>query len=217
MILKPTTGMDDWKEFVASPTHWRAGYSAMETARSWETARGLPAEIAALFAPGAELLLAIPEYKVALPGGGRDSQNDVFALIAEGDDLVVCMIEGKRDEPFGPTLEEWRTGTPGRETRLAAICEMLDLDQTALAPTLRYQLFHRAASALSTAGRFRTTQSAMIVQSFSPDRRWFRDFADFCALFGLSPGPDEMVPVSLSGGRTLRLGWAFCRVPEGGE
>jgi len=54
----------------------------METALAWENASGLPEELAALF-PDARLIQAIVEYPVALPGGGRPSFTDVFALIAD--------------------------------------------------------------------------------------------------------------------------------------
>jgi hypothetical protein len=51
-----------------------------------------------------ELLLAMPEYKVALPPLFRaESQNDVFALARAGDRTYALMIEGKVSEPFGET------------------------------------------------------------------------------------------------------------------
>lgn len=78
-ILVPTLGADDWRRFLADPEkHWKRGYSAMAAALSWEAANGVPPEISELFGGSLELLLAIPEHKVALPGGGRESQCDVF-------------------------------------------------------------------------------------------------------------------------------------------
>ena len=61
----------------------------MSVAQSWEAAdSGLPREIEALLSTssevslhGSELLLAIPEYQVELPGGSRPTQTDVFALV----------------------------------------------------------------------------------------------------------------------------------------
>ncbi len=105
-ILVPTQSPEDWCHLLADPDkHWRAGYSALSAAISWETAHGLPPEIALLLGPDAELLLAIPEHKVAMPGKGRDSQCDVFALVKAGGQTiaVAVAVEAKVAEPFGPT------------------------------------------------------------------------------------------------------------------
>lgn len=211
MILRPTTCPEDWKVFLAQPElHWKPGRSAMETAHSWEGAQGVPQEIAAFF-PGAQKLLAVPEYKVALPGGGADSQNDVFALLRDDRGLIPLMVEAKRDESFGPTLGEWLTdASDGKRARLAAICSMMGLDPATLDPSLRYQLFHRTASAIVTAHRFHADRAAMVVQSFSPDRRWYQDFAAFAGLFGPAPEPGVARNRGLPGGKTLLLGWATC-------
>ena len=71
-IFVPSAVAADWKRLLAEPEkHWKTGYSAKTLAQSWESAKGLPPGVAALFeleddADG--LLLALPEYKVALPG-----------------------------------------------------------------------------------------------------------------------------------------------------
>jgi len=58
-----------------------------------------------------ELLLAIPEYQVKLPGGSRSSQNDLFVLARAFDGgLAAIMVEGKASEPFCETLEIWLKG-----------------------------------------------------------------------------------------------------------
>ena len=81
---------------------WRTGYSAKTLACCWEDCDGslteMPNEIAKLFAStlegeSPELLLAIPEHKVRLPGGHRASQVDVFALItAAGQTFSVAVV-----------------------------------------------------------------------------------------------------------------------------
>ena len=210
MILRPTASIEDWREFLAKPDlHWKPGRSAMETAHAWEQAQGLPPEIAELFPEGTELLLAIPEYKVPLPGGARDSQNDVFALLAEGNSLIACMVEAKRDEPFGPTLADWQGGGgAGKNQRLAALTEILCLDPAVLVPDIRYQLVHRAASAVLTARRFRTRRAAMVVQSFSSEHRWFEDYSRFVALFGMPAERNRIVTAQLHDEMELSFGWA---------
>lgn len=46
-ILIPSSGPDDWQQFLADPQkQWKRGYSAMAVALSWEAAQGLPPEVA---------------------------------------------------------------------------------------------------------------------------------------------------------------------------
>jgi hypothetical protein len=81
-IYVPSSGCNDWQRLLADPEkHWRPGFSAFATARAWEAADGLPQEIAELLGPDPELLLAIPEHKVRLPGWERTTECDVFALV----------------------------------------------------------------------------------------------------------------------------------------
>ena len=89
----------------------------------------MPPEIADLFVatPGLserspELLLALPEYKVPLPGGARDSQNDVFALVRGDRGLMTMMVEGKVNEEFGPTIGKWfNPPTSGKRKQAEAV------------------------------------------------------------------------------------------------
>lgn len=209
MILIPTRSPDDWRALLADPVkHWKPGFSAMAAARSWEAAKGLPPEVAALLGPDATLLLAIPEHKVALPGKGRESQCDVFALARSGGQTLSVAIEAKVAEPFGPTIGEWLVGaSAGKITRLAALCDLLGC---AHPPTdaLRYQLFHRTAAAVIESARFKTDRVAMIVHSFTADHLWFADFAAFCGFLGHPATPDVPVEHRLPSGKTLTLGWA---------
>ncbi|WP_353471680.1 hypothetical protein PVT71_10230 [Salipiger sp. H15] len=209
-IYVPTTGSEDWRQFLADPaTQWRRGYSAMAAALSWEAAGGaLPGEISMLLGGNAELLLALPEHKVSLPGGGRASQCDVFALVRASGETVALAVEAKVDEPFGPTVGAWLDGaSAGRLGRMAFLCELLGLENPP-PDRLRYQLLHRTAAAVVEAGRFKTDRAAMIVQSFSPERRWFEDFAAFCEALGQPVDPSGAARVTLPSGLPLLLGWA---------
>src|SRR5260370_13818620 len=163
-IVVPTDGVRDWRKRLADPVkQWQTGYSAKTLAHAWEDAAGLPPEIAALLSGfgKVELLLAIPEYDVPLPGGERPSQNDVFALVRSKDGLIVIMVEGKVAESFGPTLEEWRKdASAGKTERLAYIRARLGLARDP-APVTRYQLLHRAASAAIVAERYHASDAAI--------------------------------------------------------
>lgn len=172
-VYIPSSGPADWKQFLAHPERqWREGYSAWCAAQSWEGAGSLPRSIANLLGEEAELLLALPEHKVALAGGGHPSQCDVFALVRRGPRTLALAVEAKVAETFGQTLGQWRSkASAAKEARLTAICNHLALDQEP-PPEVRYQLLHRTAAAVVEAGRFGMDDAAMIVQSFSEADRW---------------------------------------------
>src|SRR5262245_25892633 len=91
-ILIPSPGPDAWQKFLAEPDkQWRSGYSAKTLACCWQDCNGLPQEIGELFSSEfehelPELLLAIPEHKVPLPGGDRASQIDEISRFQPEDD-----------------------------------------------------------------------------------------------------------------------------------
>lgn len=189
---------------------WKLGRSARTLAHCWEASVGIPGEVAAIMAGGfgtPELLFAVPEHKTPLPGGNRDSQSDIFALVRHPDGLTTYTIEGKVDEPFGETVGEWsRDASAGRIERLSYLCGMLGLSECP--HEVRYQLLHRTVSALIEAGRFNAASAGMIVHSFSRERRWFEDFAAFVRLLGggdIQPGEAKVIGVP--SGRPLVLGW----------
>ncbi|MEZ0018064.1 DUF6946 family protein [Sinorhizobium fredii] len=212
-IYVPSRGSSDWQRLLADPEkHWRVGYSAVSLAECWEAARGLPNEIRQLLSSvgsSTELLLALPEHKVPLPGSHRGkSQNDLFALIRVGDQTLAAMVEGKVDESFDKPLGEWLVNaSAGKRERLAFICDLLGLPQP-LPNTIRYQLLHRTASAIIEAQRFKTDMAAMIVHSFSEKRSWYADFAAFVSLFGVDAEPDRLICVRPERTPSLYLGWA---------
>ncbi|SDM73213.1 hypothetical protein SAMN04488568_1208 [Maricaulis salignorans] len=211
-IYRRSSGPEDWKQFLAAPDrHWKTGHSAKSMAYSWEEADGLPLEVSATITDAIgdipEPLIIIPEYKVALPGGITDSQNDAFLLCRIGSQTAVVMIEGKVDEPFGPSVGEWfRNASPGKVQRLQHLCAILGLSYPP-SPQLRYQLFHRCASAIIEAERFKTDLALMIVHSFSQERVWHDDFSEFATEIGARSTPGELSRSNTVPGRPFYLGW----------
>lgn len=208
-IFIPSVGPEDWQRFLADPEkQWKRGYSAMAAALSWEAANGVPPEISKVLGGSVELLLALPEHKVALPGGNRESQCDVFALVRVADETMAIAVEAKVNEPFGPTVGQWMVNASrGKIERMGFICDLLGL--SAPPPgNLRYQLFHRTAAAVLEANRFKTAKAAMIIQSFSQEHRWIEDFQAFVELFGLKVEPGQARTSILPSGIPLTLGWA---------
>jgi len=212
-IYKPTAGAADWQGFLADPKkQWRTGFSAKTLAHCWDAANGLPTEIASILRPlgdDLDLLLAIPEYKVALPGSARgESQNDVFALVRAGGKTLAVMVEGKVNEPFGETLGDWlQNASDGKRNRLAFMAKLLRVTLP-LPNDIRYQLLHRTASAVIEAQRFNTDAAVMLVHSFSSERKWFEDFVRFASLFGVSvTTPNELFPLRADARPLLYIGW----------
>lgn len=212
-IYIPVTNAEQWAQFLADPVkHWRMGYSARTLAHSWQDAENFPVEVREALETyagfsGINLLLAIPEHQVPLPGGSRPSQNDLWVLARAGEELVSITVEGKVMEPFGPTIDEWNMGTSsGKDLRLNFLMNELGL-QHPVPKTIRYQLLHRTASAVIEAKRFRAAHAVMLVHSFSLADQWFDDFAAFVALFGCAAKPDQMIAIGERDGVFLHLCW----------
>jgi hypothetical protein len=188
----------------------------MELAVSWELAqraeRGLPSEVAKALdqqpdLKGARLLVAMPEHKVALKGRGKASQTDVWTLLATDKAYISMAVEGKAGEPFASTLAEWLvSASDGKKERLEYLCTLL---QTGSAPSndLRYQLFHRTASAVIEAQRFGAKLAVMLVQSFREDPVSWADFSKFCALLGTTAVRGGLAEARRTGTERLFLGW----------
>lgn len=209
-IYVPASSAEQWAQFLADPVkHWRLGYSARTLAYSWQEAAGFPAEVASVLASqfaAVELLLALPEHKVPLPGGSRSSQNDIWVLARSEGKLISIAVEGKVSEPFGPTVQEWETeSSSGKSERLMYLLALLGL--SSIPDTTRYQLLHRTASAIIEAQRFNAAHAVMLVHSFSQSGEWFQDYAAFVSLMGGNATENSMVPVGSRSGVSLHLAW----------
>lgn len=213
-VYIPADSFEQWRAFTAQPDkHWVPGRSAMAIAEAWHNADGFPAPVAAVFRAAGDPfdslkpLLVIPEHKVPLPGGTRDSQNDVWVLARHARGLASITVEGKVSEPFGDTLADWtKEASPGKRERLDFLIRTIGLSGEPHGG-IRYQLLHRAASALIEAGRFCADTAVMLVHSFSRDDVGLSDFRSFTRLFGVSSPPDELVRLSQPSGIPLYAAW----------
>ena len=195
-VYAPASGLATWRSMLADPERqWVRGASAFETAVFWERGagnrRGLTPELAALLdkSPAwhdSTVLGAFPEHRVALPGGSRASQNDVWALLKGPTGLLSLAVEGKAGEPFGETVEEWtKDASDGKAERLEHLAGWLGL-KTPVDGQLRYQLLHRTASALIEARRTSAVSAGVVVLSFRDDPKSKDDFAHFCKALGVT-------------------------------
>jgi hypothetical protein len=208
---------EDWRKLLAQPEkQWKDGYSAKELAEAWQNSSGFPECVKAVLIKSGiagedkiEFIQGLPEFKVALPGGNRASQTDLFVLAKLNGELVTIMIEGKHNEPFGPTIRSWTTQSPksiGKEKRLDYLKSLLEIGPTNV-DDLRYQLFHRTASAILTAKKYNTKKAIMMVHSFSLANDSYLDFADFANRLGYAAGINNLTDYKEKSGVQLSLGW----------
>ena len=180
-------------------------------AYAWEDADGVPKDVADIikteFGATLEPIFIIPEFKVALKGGQRESQNDVFLWARIGEKTAAIMVEGKVNESFGPLIGEWfKNPTQGKKTRLEFLCQQLG----AVFPPpnhLRYQLFHRTVSAILTARRCKADMAIMLVQSFSQDHLWWEDFEAFADYLNITPERGQLSQTALTLDMPTYIGW----------
>lgn len=217
-IFVPSQSGSDWQRLLGKPKlHWKMGRSAMSAASCWEEASpNMPSEIRQVLdasndpaITSLELLAAIPEWEVDLPGGTHPSQTDILALASNAENLVVLGVEAKVDETFGPTIGEKRVElSTGQAERLTFLEKELGLANS-FPDTVRYQLLHRSVSALLTARAFHAPVAVMLVQSFCPKSTWRNDFSEFCSELSCKQITADLFEVSTVTGPRLLLGW--CR------
>lgn len=222
-------GLASWQAGLAKPgIQWKRGRSAFELAVCWElaalqTGSGVPACVSAVLDQepnfkNAAVLVAIPEHKVQVAGKGFASQTDLWALLRHKE-LISLAVEGKAGEDFGPTIDEWLGQASGvnslanRQSRLAGLCDEIGCQQPV--PTdLRYQLFHRTASAVIEAKRCGPPFAVMLVQLFGkPENDHFGDFEKFAHHLGVpSVVRGQLHAAGKPDGISLCLGWVDCPV-----
>lgn len=225
-----TRGPCSWRERLASPeTQWRRGYSAFETAVSWEYASssptGLPQPIAELFRGTVfeipVLQLAIAEHKVDLPGGRAASQCDVWAIVKTSMGMLSLTVEAKAREAFGDDiLERWLVagGTDesksSRKTRWDYVQSHLPKSDSFL--QVRYQILHRCAASVIEAKRLGFQHAAFIVQAFNTPEESFQNYAAFCQALRI-PGKRGSLATTAVDGISLSVGWADCPLATDNE
>ncbi len=199
--------------------HWKAGRSAHALASLWFSENALPPRVESALNShptfqSVELVDAFLERTVDLKTEGRASQTDLLAIISLNDGLAILAVEGKAGESFGKYVHKWRDGSDEKEERLKGLCRLLGLASETAMP-LRYQLLHRAASAILEAQRYRTKTAVLLVHSFSDDKKGFADFSAFLQALGFeTPQLGALVGPVIRDGVSLYAGWIQDRAPK---
>jgi hypothetical protein len=218
-----TRGICSWRERLASPDRqWKRGFSAFETAVSWEQASrsssGIPAPLENLLRESKYLdpvlLFAVAEHKVDLPGGTAASQSDVWAVINTAAGMVSMTVEAKARESFGDEiLERWliagktQASIDNRKERWDHVRSFLPESDTFL--QVRYQMLHRCAASVIEARRLGYQHAAFVVQAFNTPEKSFQDFVVFCRALKIPAARGSLATTSV-GGISLSVGWADC-------
>jgi hypothetical protein len=155
------------------------------------------------------LLVGIVEHRVALDTPRTPSQNDLWCMLATQQGQVSMAVEGKAGEDFDRRLGDWLGSgkeSEGKKRRLKFLCDVLGISGE---PAMhnRYQLFHRTASAILEAQRWRVGRAVMLVQSFSESKTSWQDYVDFAGLLGLSPARNAVAGPAIASGIELFLCW----------
>ena len=116
-------------------------------------------------------------------------------------------VEGKVSEPFGQLVPSWlKDASDGKTRRLNYLCNVLNLESKRVMNT-RYQLLHRAASAIIEAKRFNAKYAIMLVHSFSQTHEWFKDFQNFTTLYCCAAERGNIHHLKHINGVKLFTGW----------
>ena len=210
----PLKAPEDVISHLGKPSHWKEGRSAKCLVDQWWHANALPSTVARMLDhtsewQGAELVDAYVERQTSLEDGRPShSQSDLLAIVALENRLGIIAIEAKVDEGFDKTVSEWLGNDSfGKVRRLTKLCELLGISPDGIGD-LRYQLLHRAASAILEAKRYRASQTAMIIQSWCPNASGFQDFVAFSQVVGMNlTAHGELTPSKCFNGVSLRIGW----------
>lgn len=215
MIYMPTVNAESWKIFLADPEkQWKTGFSAKLAAESWEKSKGLPSEIFKALNKNenlidSEMLLAIPEFKVPLPGGKRPSQNDVLAVLSNEKGLSLITVEAKAKENFDNLVEVWnKDQSEGKRKRLDFLLDKTNFPNKDF-QKLRYQLFHRLASAIIMAEKFHAKNAIMVIQSFvsSDLENHYDDFSNFVKAYNRESNKENPIFITEKNGIDVYVLW----------
>jgi hypothetical protein len=215
----PLTRPEQAQQFLRDPQkHWKKGRSAYEAAHAWIGAGGtrgvgLPARVRELGCSTPEwqsisVVSGFFEHATPLDTQSGPSNTDILVVCGLKHGLGILAVEAKAGEPFGDLVRDWRAikPSPGKDARLAS-CRFLAVQPETCDP-LRWQLFHRTASAVIEAQRFRANHAIMLVHDFCENESWAADYESFAKAIGIADarvgGVSEPRTIQ---GISLRLGW----------
>ena len=86
-------------------------------------------------------------------------------------------------------------------------CERDGSKASPVSDSIRYQLLHRAASAIISGEQYRAVAAVMVIHSFSQERTGWSDYRDFLALFGVDATEGKVQRLSSATKPPLFAAW----------
>jgi hypothetical protein len=144
----------------------------------------------------------------------------VWALLRGATGTISLTVEAKSGESLDRLVGEWLADTPpasGKPARLQFVRDTLGLQDVDLT-ALRYQVLHRAASALVQADRFGTRLAVLLIHSFGghADEKSREDYQRFAEAMACAPVLNALAPVGRQTRVPLLIGW-LTDVPAGSK
>jgi len=124
-------------------------------------------------------------------------------------------VEGKAKEDFDKTIINWKKSKSekGIKDRLEFLLEKTGIKDKEI-DSLRYQLFHRLASAIIMSEKYHAKNAIMIIQSFNDNNKenHFDDFAKFIELYGITNvEKSKLYKLTNINGIEVFAGWVYSK------
>lgn len=215
-LSKPT----DVQPLLADPQkHWKKGRSAYEAAHAWigmnkNRGPGIPPRVAAVLSSDpdwsrAKIVTGFFEHATPLDTQKGPSNTDLLLVCDIPPGLGIMAVEAKAGESFGDRVCDWLAvePSPGKDARWKWACEFFNVGAETC-HELRWQLFHRTASAIIEARRFRSRHAIMLVHDFSGNASSLGDYLNFASVLAIPDArTDGLSGARIFGDVSLRLGW----------
>lgn len=199
--------------------HWKKGRSAYEAAHAWigqnsKRSPGIPPRVSSALSQDpnwsrATIVTGFFEHTTALDTQKGPSNTDLLLVCDLPPGLGVMAVESKAGESFGPRVCDWLADdpSPGKDARWKWACEFFSVGAEAC-QQLRWQLFHRTASAIIEARRFRSSHAVMLVHDFSGNDSSLDDYLNFAAALTIpNARADGISDARDFAGISLKLAW----------
>jgi len=208
--------IEDWKDLLISPKHWKEGHSAKALANCWWEAKDFPEEIKIVFKKSKifnniELCVACPEFPIYLNTKKSPSHIDIFCLAKDDNTrCIVIVIEGKAGEPFDKSVGKWlrNRSKDGGGRRLRYLSKILGISLRR-DPSIMYQLINKSAAAIIGAKQFHAAITLVIIHSFGNEAKGFDDFSKWVKMLNhkVKPEPNEIYFCGKRSEIKLYLSW----------
>ena len=214
-ILSFTSGPQDWQKLLADKEkHWKKGYSARTLAHCWKQQMVFPPRLTyhslrVLILYWQISLLFLQSLSSRCPCLAVCVPHKMISLYWPVHHLARYPL-WLRAKSMNPSVPPSASGEmkhhPGKRSALRFLLRSLGLN-TVPEDSIRYQLLHRAASAIITGEKYRAVAAVLVVHSFSQAHTGWSDYQAFTNLFGVEAVVGTIQKLSISSSLPLFGMW----------